>query len=161
MEWGKLKKDLMGKAQDVADKMNKLVQHGLELAGDESQMHGEAKKLYHNAVNLFKISKGKLKPEVEAALDCFIVELHATLDRDGDSPYSKYPEYQCKFADQCIDLIKQYKSELEADPELWNQLKAHIHVFLDKITLIVDTLAEDFATDQYKLRFTEFKKVLA
>ncbi|MFT4059415.1 MAG: hypothetical protein QM652_07690 [Legionella sp.] len=150
----------MGKAQIIADKMNKLVQHGIDLTSDESQMHREAKKLYYQGSDAFKVYNEKLKPQVKATLESFLAELHGILDLDSESPYSKYPEHQCKFLDQCLELIKNYKNTLAAEPELWIQLKKSIHIFLDKIMVVVDDLTADFATEQYKLKITELKKYL-
>ncbi|WP_367607563.1 hypothetical protein [Legionella sp. W05-934-2] len=117
----------------------------------ESITHQEVLQLYNDVNIVYAKNKTNLEPDVEKAAKSFLDDLNELLQKDSNqSPLKKHhPTGQVKLAQDAIDIIYKHKPKLESSPGFWNQLKAHINVFIERTTGIKDALSTN-KTQFYK-----------
>jgi uncharacterized protein YoxC len=111
--------------QDVKDEMN-----------GASTVHTEVQHLYNKVKAIMDLEGKKLDPQVKEAAQCMLNDLKAVLKEDSShGPLTRHhPSGQYDLAEKSIDIIFKYQPKLEAAPGFWNQIKAHINTFIEKIS---------------------------
>lgn len=91
-------------------------------------------------------------------IDDFLFEIKAVLELDSESTVSKYPAEQLALTERCMQMICNYKSRLEADTELWKQIKVHVSDYIAEITGIVNAFDTEHAEFSEDKDFIEHKQ---
>ncbi len=126
-------KKLISKAQAAVSEL------GAEI-DNESDMHQAVLQLLNNVIETRSVNQGRLPIQVEKAADNFIKALNEILEKDRENQGSRIAISQFALANATIAIIHKYQPKLEAAPGFWNQLKAHINNFIERVTGIKDAL---------------------
>jgi predicted RNA-binding protein YlqC (UPF0109 family) len=155
--------------RDVYDDLRVEVREGVDVLNEESPTHIEVQKLYDDVGRVIARNSSTLEsqPEVLQAAQDFRSELKVILT--ADSRKSQFASIrrdgQYDLASKAIDIVFKYKPKLESSPGFWNQLKAHVNNFIEKVSGVQNAFstkktvfAEDRSFQSHKERVASLKE---
>ena len=109
-------------------------------ADQMSPTHKAVQELYNSVERVFDAKKAGLPSEVRIAAENFLSDLESALEEDPIHEHSKAALLQLALAERTFEIIYKYQPQLEATPGLWNQLRAQINTFIERVTGIKDII---------------------